>query len=339
VQRNGHRYIQVINKKGKKNMHPEHFIKEKSNLQTLKKKRLVFYILMFSIPTLQFLIFYIYVNFNSIAMAFQRYTLNLDELGHTVTFAKLDNFVVAWRMFSKSGDMIINSLKLYACNLLVVTPLALLFSYYIAKKYACSRLFRVILYMPTIISGTVMAILYKYIATDVYIYFVKNITGESQVLGLLDGETGTLYATILFYNIWVGFGANVMLYTGTMSGIDQSIIESAQLDGVNNVQELLHIYIPLIYPTFITFIVTGITGIFTNQMGLYNFFGGSGTKFDVFGYYLYRAANSSQLYPLAEGKGLSYPELSALGLIITCILVPITLIVRRLMEKFGPSVD
>jgi hypothetical protein len=40
-----------------------------------------------------------------------------------------------------------------------------------------------------------------------------------------------------------------------------------------------------------------------------------------------------------EGNMGSYSYLSALGLIITIIAVPLTLGTKKLMEKFGPSVD
>ncbi|MBQ8657836.1 MAG: sugar ABC transporter permease [Clostridia bacterium] len=204
-----------------------------------------------------------------------------------------------------------------------------------------SGLFRVILYLPTIVSGTVMAILYQYIVTDVYIGIASTFTDEV-VLGLLDSSKTSEFLTILIFNVWVGFGANVMIYTGTMSGINESLVESAQLEGVNSLQELWYIYIPLIYPTLITFIVTGMTGIFTNQMSLFTFYGQTGSNFevDVFGYYFYRLTQdaSVNLYPQAKPM-YSYPELSALGLIITLIVAPITLITRKLMEKYGPSVD
>ena len=42
------------------------------------------------------------------------------------------------------------------------------------------------------------------------------------------------------------------------------------------------------------------------------------------------------LYP---DQHLSYPELSALGVVITLATLPVTLIIRRLLEKYGPSED
>jgi ABC-type sugar transport system permease subunit len=134
-----------------------------------------------------------------------------------------------------------------------------------------------------------------------------------------------------------------MLFTGSMSAVDKSLVESAQLDGVTVVKEFLHIYMPMIFPTFTTFVVTGMTGIFTNQMGMYTFFGDSGvsqTGFDVFGYYFFRQVKHGNLYAdVAKDGLLTYPQLSALAIIVTLIIVPVTLIVRKMMETYGPRTD
>lgn len=309
--------------------------RKKKKMTSLHTQRKVFYIVMFSIPTLQFFIFYIYANFNSILFAFQKYTPNLNDLGYQVEFAFFDNFETAWnKIMSADGwDMILNSLQLYAWNLLFVTPTALLFSYYISKQYKFSGFFRVVLYLPTIVSSLIMALLYKYIVTDVYGF----LTGDK--VGLLGGtDTDRIYYTVLFFNIWIAYGSNVMLYTGAMSNIDTSILEAAKLDGANTIQEFGYIYLPLIFPTIITFILTGIAGIFTNQMAMFHIFGSNVPSFDVFGYFFYRqTAGNPTLFPSA--KKMSLPELSALGLIITAIIAPITLLVRKGLEKIGPSSD
>lgn len=309
---------------------------------TIKKQRLRFYIGWFLPLLIQFCIFYIYLNFKSILLAFQEYKINANGVGHTVKFIGFDNIKIALQFFfsKRAGDMIVNSLIVYGCQLLIVTTLALFFSYYIAKKYPCSGMFRFMLYLPTIVSSAVMAILYQYVVTDVYSTLAYKLTGTA-LPGLLDNEA-TEYGTILFFCLWMGFGGNVMIYTGTMSSIDTSVVESAQLDGVNSLQEFWYIYIPLMYPTLVTFIVTGITGLFSNQMHLYTFYGHNGSKFgtETFGFYFYKmtASTGVSLYKTSTPLA-SYPELSALGLVITMILCPITMITRKLMVKFGPSVD
>ena len=115
-----------------------------------------------------------------------------------------------------------------------------------------------------------------------------------------------------------------------MSGISESIIESAQLDGVTPFKELVLIVLPSIWSTFVTFMVSAVVGIFTNQMSLFTFYG---TNADVslytFGYYLYRGAKI--------GTSSDYPYLSAMGLLLTAVALPITLFTRWSLKKFGPS--
>ena len=52
-----------------------------------KSKRLIFFICILALPLIQFAIFYLYVNFNSIILAFQNYAQKDGELGYNVTFA------------------------------------------------------------------------------------------------------------------------------------------------------------------------------------------------------------------------------------------------------------
>ena len=49
---------------------------------TRQQKRLVFYVLMFALPLLQFLLFYLYVNFNSFVIAFQKKTPILGSIAN-----------------------------------------------------------------------------------------------------------------------------------------------------------------------------------------------------------------------------------------------------------------
>ncbi len=319
----------------------EGFVKD--SLLSRSQKRLIFYILMMAIPVIQFSIFYVYVNINSFRLAFVNFDLNETATAYETVFVGFENFKKAWDFFTSNLYMVKNSLILYVGQLVIVMGLALFFSYYIAKKYMLAGFFRAVLYLPQIISSVVLVVLYKYMVTDVYVKLVEIFTGKTQadgVLGLLDTpNASTKLAVIIIYNLFVGFGSNVLIFTGTMSGIDNSIIESAQLDGVGVMGEFWHIYIPLIFPTFTTFVVTGLAQMLLANMQLFTFFGSSAPEeIQVFGYYMYVNTVNGSMYQ-KSAKGLSYTELSALGLIMTAIVVPLTLIVRKLMETFGPSTD
>ena len=211
---------------------------------TRKQKRLVFYTLMFALPILQFLLFYIYVNFNSIILAFTNSTPKEMGYGYDISFT-WEHFSTAFKYFfgSKSGRMLWNSLQLFICQIVIVTPLALLFSYYIAKEKAGSMFFRIMLYLPQVLSVVVLGVIFQYLANDVWVEVAKSVFGIEDAKGLLltSSDPSAQFYTTLIFTLWFSFGANVIIYTGAMSGVDQSIVESAQLDGVNTLQEFIFI--------------------------------------------------------------------------------------------------
>ena len=301
-----------------------------------EKKRLIFYTLLMIYPVIHLSIFYVYANISALAMAFQKYSEGT-ATQYQIDFVFLDNFQRIIDLFSqaKYQDMIWNSLLLYVLRMGVGMTLALVFSYYIYKKFALTELFRVMLFLPTIISGVVLTLLYEYIVEDVYVALMNN---PEIKYGLM---TTNKMEVVIFYNLWTGFGMNILMYSGAMSGINESIAESAQLDGVNVLTEFIYITLPMIFPTIITFLVMGISNIFVDQMGLYTFFKDTAT-FQTVGYFIYVQSLQSNLIPpktIAEKDilYLSYSEISALGLMITALILPITLTVRHLLEKYGPS--
>ena len=315
---------------------------KKKRVYTRKQKRLLFYTLMFALPILQFLLFYIYVNFNSIILAFTNSTAKLSGNGYKMSFTG-EHFKMAWKYFfsATSGKMLWNSLQLLICQLFIATPLALLFSYYIAKGRLGSSFFRIMLYLPQVISVVVLGLIFQYLANDVWIEVAKDVFGMKNAKALLlpsSSPTAQFYTTLIF-TLWFSFGANVIIYTGAMSGVDQSIVESAQLDGVTASQEFAYIYVPMIFSTVTTFVLTGLAGIFNNQMNLHLFFNnGAPQDVNVFGYYFYRIA-AKHVENTAGGNDMLLEDLAALGLIATMFLIPVTLAVRKLLKKYGPSVE
>jgi len=304
---------------------------EKS-MNTLKAKKLRFYILGMILPIVQVIIFYFFANANSILLAFQDYN------GSTYDFIGLKNFIGIFagthtRLVKFNLEYIIkNSFLMFGMELLFGSLPAILFSYYIYKKYPCAGAFKIILYIPHIIPSIIFVILYKYFVGSAIPEIYKQITGNN-LFHMFDGvNVARTKGLLIFFTIFISFGTKVLLYTGTMSGISESIIESAKLDGITPIKELFLIVVPMIWGTFVTFILVSVVGLFTSQMSAYSFFGeGLEMQLYTFGYYLFMRASKTSLY--------EYPVLSALGLIMTAIAVPVTLTLKYLLNKFGPSVE
>lgn len=310
-------------------------IKKSRKLSSIKTNRLIFYSIMIAVPVIHFLIFYVYINFNSILLSLKEYTL-ADMGGYEWEFAGLKNFATAWQVFTSRGYFIKNSLIFLASDCLIITPLAVLFSFYLYKKAPLSGFFKVILFLPQILSGVILGLLYKYISSDVYLWFVEklHITVNG---GLLDSPDTALGATLGF-NIFMGFGVNVLLFVGAMSAVNVSIVESAKIDGASAMQELWHIVLPLVSPTIVTVLIIYISHLFTNQYNMYTLYGTGALDIQTVGYFLYVQTLESKLAGTRENI-FTYPVLSALGIILTAIILPITMIFRWLMNKYGPSAD
>ncbi|MBQ7830634.1 MAG: sugar ABC transporter permease [Clostridia bacterium] len=305
--------------------------RQKTKKKDFRVKSKIFYAALMAVPVLQFIVFYIGVNINSILLAFQDIEISSDAV-KTVTWT-WKNFT-GWFTNETSRSLVLTatgtSLKVYAITLFTGVPLGLLFSYYIYKKMPCASGFRVVLFMPSIISSIVMVLIYKYCVNDALPAIFKGLPK------LLD-NADTRFGVIAFYNVYVSFGTSVLMYSNKMAGISPEIIEAANLDGATQLQEFWHVVLPLTFPTISIFLITGVATLFTNQFNLYSFYGGYKTvpdsSLETLGYYMYSRAEAAKLDQTV------YPPLAALGLIMTAIAVPLTFGLKFTLEKFGPSED
>ena len=294
------------------------------------KVDMLFYVLMMAWPILQFCVFYIAVKFNSILYSFQRY----DKLSRTFTWT-LDYVKSALKMMTTSPALV-ETMKMTLLFFLLFTgintPLGLLFSYYISKKQFASGFFRVFLFLPSIICSVIMVLIYGNFVDVALPEIVRVLTGKT--VGGLMSTKSTRFFAVMFYNLLVGFGVNVLMYSNAMSAISEEVVEVAHLDGATGLKEFWFITLPSIYPTLVTFLITALAGMFLNQYNLYSFFG-SGEHFGLQTYGLYFYVQTLA----ADGSRAEYSQISAIGLWLTFIALPLTYGVKFLLEKLGPSED
>ncbi len=300
--------------------------------------RTLFIVSFITYPLLLFLIFYVYVNLNSLRMSF--YEIKLDG---TWIWSGLSNFKEFIGGMTEEGNIIgismSNSIKMYFINLIICMPLYLIFSYMLFKRCFLHKEIRIVVMLPQIISGFVICML-----------FVNFISGDDAPIGLLFERLGIFldengkpvdllysekyaFGTTIFYGIWLSFGMSLIVYPNAMKEISSEIIESAQLDGVSNMfQEMWYIILPLIYPTLSTFLITGLASIFSDSGSILAFYERNAPDYvNNIGYYY------SKLVLAANEQ--SYPMLAAGGLLMTAIVAPLTVLLRYVLEKYGPSTE
>ena len=307
-------------------------VKTKFRFTVLSKADVIFYVVMAAIPVVQFAFFYIGVNFNMILMAFKTYDMDVGKY----VFTGFNQFKAVFDLFREGvtmGMYTLNSLKVYALSLVITIPLALLFSFYIYKRSPGASFFKVVLFAPSVICPMVTTMVYQFMTESFIPEVVYSLTGKS--IGGLMQMKGMTFWVLFIYTLWTGFGTNTLLYVGAMSNIDPSVTEAAKLDGAGRFSEFTHIVFPQIIPTFSVFIVTGVAGIFVNQMGIFNFFGRYASdptaSYITIGYWFFARVAASSLS--------SYPMLSAFGLLLSAVTIPAVFAVRKLLDKLDPMSD
>ena len=304
--------------------------------RTLQKRKgkigrdwLLFYILMAAFPILQFCVFYIGVNANMITKAFSAYDMKTG----TYIFNGWENFRKIFFDLKNNAVYAVslkNSLWAYLLTTGVSLPLSLLMSYYIFKKGKGHKLFRSMLFLPSIISPMVLSTIFRIVTDKVYPELVFKFTGE-YVPGLLMSDSKTVFLLAAFYTVWTGFGVTTMMYRGAMDGVTPSMIEAASLDGAGEFVQFYKIILPMIFPTISVFLLTGITGIFMNQISLYNIFSSNlgDQMVKTFGYQFFLETSKATL--------ADYPRLTAIGLLLSLITIPVVLGLRKLFNKIDPT--
>ena len=297
-----------------------------------RQKDMIFVACLVTIPLIHYLIFYVYVNFNSILLAFQK-----SAGGGNYTWNGVENFKSLFATFAQEirpGKIFIlncvkNSLVYYVIHSLVGTVCCLFFSYYIFKKRFASKFFKVILFLPSVISAIAMTLMFKMFANDILTPMLSGMGIKVPVEGLMS-NTATQFGMVVFYGTWIGFGQSMLLYSGAMGNISDSVMEAAQVDGATETRQFFSIALPLIYPTITTFLVNGIATLFASDMHLYAFFGTGADKINwTFGYYL-----------LNETRGAAVTEYAmpaTIGLFLTAFTIPLTFLIRGLLKKLGPT--
>ena len=218
---------------------------------------------------LVFCIFTIYPLFSAVKTSFENYKpFGSDFIG-------FDNYTSSFQndLFWKS---IVNTL-IYT---VVVVPLSLIISLVIAimimpfnKRF--QSVFKAMYYLPAVASGIALSVVWLWI-------YDSSPTGLlNQVLTLLNiptqnwlGSSKTAMFSLIFMSLLSGQGQNIIIYTAALLGIDPSSFEAAELDGATFMQKIRYIIIPLVKPTTLFLLVTGIIGSFQVFMNAYMMTGG-----------------------------------------------------------------
>lgn len=221
------------------------------------------------------------------------------------------------RLFYKS----LGNTFLYA---VIYIPLSMVLTYLLAlllnKASKGIYAFRVIYYLPVLIPGVVVGLLWQDILNVQYgiaNIILRDLFATSFDFLTSDHIMGT-FITIQFF----GVGGGMIIWIASFKSIPQSMYEAARLDGANKFQCLTNITIPMSTPYIFYNLVMGIIGSLQVFANAYVLTGGTGGDGDALLFYV------MNIYDTAFTQ-LNFGLASALSWVLFVIIALLTLVVFR----------
>ncbi|MBN1522810.1 MAG: sugar ABC transporter permease [Candidatus Aureabacteria bacterium] len=141
--------------------------------------------------------------------------------------------------------------------------LALILALAVDKGIRGGNIYRVIFFMPPVLSGIVIGLIWKWIYDGhdgLLNHFLVSIgiTRFEHMAWLANPETA-LYAVAIIH-MWRGFGWGFIILLAGLQNIDTQLYEAAEVDGAEAWHKFIHITCPLMIPVFILVSILTILG-------------------------------------------------------------------------------
>lgn len=175
-----------------------------------------------------------------------------------------------------------------AVPLIIVTSLTI--AVLLDKGHKGTGIFRVIYYMPAIVSGVAVAIVFKWILDPNY-GLINSILAFFHIQGpdwLYDPNW--VLPSYLIMAVW-GAGGSILTYLAALKDIPQELYGAAMIDGAGALQKVRFITVPLMTPIIFYNLILGIIGAFRKFTDAY-VLGGAGKEGNFIMVYLYNEAFS-----------------------------------------------
>ena len=199
---------------------------------------------LFLLPALAVLIVFFFIPF------FQTFGLSFFDYSSSIynpTFNGVDNYVKLFKepifykvMFNTFMYLVI------AVPFLVTFPLFL--AILINQKIRGITLYKILLYLPVIVSIVVAAIAFKWLyAGQGILNYLLTIFHLEPIGWLVDTKWALFSVAIV--TIWKGIGYYMMIYLASLMSVPQDLYEACDIDGANFLTKHLTVTIPHIMPT------------------------------------------------------------------------------------------
>lgn len=135
--------------------------------------------------------------------------------------------------------------------------IALVLAILLNAKLPALKFFRSAYYLPSVISGVAVAMLWKWMFNGEYGLINAGLAriGVAGPAWLTD-ENWALRA-LIFMSLW-GFGGTMLIYLAGLQGVPKEMYEAAKVDGATTLKQHLHVTVPMLSSVTLFNLIMGI---------------------------------------------------------------------------------
>ncbi len=260
------------------------------------------------LPAIGFVVFFAYLPMPGILIAFKNYDFFKGLIDSP--WAAEGGFGHFLRMFRlpEIWQAVLNTVLLGALTLLISFPAPILLALLLneLRQGLFKKVVQTITYIPHFLSWI------SIIGLFIVMYSSYGPLNELRILLLGPDTERVLFLAqqnlfvpnILFLTVWQSVGWGSILYLASIAGIDQSLYESAQMDGAGKLGQVFFITIPSILPTVTIMLIFQFGHLFSSNFelvyGLQNPF----IDFEVISTLVYKSGIQARNYSMATAVGL-----------------------------------
>ena len=169
--------------------------------------------------------------------------------GTTVKWTGLKNYIAIKSDLTFLNAFIV-TVAYAVLNIIVLNVCAFFMALLVTSKLKFRGIYRAGFFLPNLIGGIILGYIWQFIFNNVipafggaigFTWFKNNLFLANRYLALL---------AIVIVGTWQYAGYIMMIYVAAIQGIPDSLVEAAEIDGVNYGQRLRHIVFPLVAPAF-----------------------------------------------------------------------------------------
>ena len=246
---------------------------------------------------------------------------------HDPIFIGLDNFV---RIFTRDPyfwKTVVNTFIYVGGKLIITLPVSFLLAVILNNKFRGRRLIQSVVFMPTIMSSSVMALVFYLILNP----YSGSLNTALMKMKLISAPINWLsyqnaLMSVIVVGAWGAIGNYMVYFMAGLQSVPEEIYESAELDGITPVKKMFMITIPMMMPVIKTVIMLALINSFQDMQSIMVLTeGGPNGASDVMFLYIYRmffpvSATTSATTQFGYGSALSVVCAAIIGLITVLYL-------------------